>query len=199
MALHSLNHINRLKDPLKQFQIAFTISDLPALKAAKAAQKTAEAMHLAKKSVMANTEELELRCTSFSYPGIQQYEQTELVIAGFRRKLATIQNRSGVWNCAITEDFDGSVLNTIQAWCDLIHNPFNGMKTSSSVYVSTCNLRILNEKGEATRTLWLKGFYPLKYSVNNIEASSQDAVTITIDWNYDWWTETGTSISALGI
>ena len=39
MALKPLSEIRNLDDPLKQFQITFTISDLPALKLAIAQQK----------------------------------------------------------------------------------------------------------------------------------------------------------------
>lgn len=201
MALKSLNKIRTLKDPLKQFQVTFTISVAPALALAIAQQKATGLF--TGNSDTVNTETLELRCTSFDYPGTK-ISQTELVIAGFRRKLATIQNKSGTWSCKITEDQNGGVLNTIQAWCDLIHNPFNGIRTPSSLYVSTCVVRIESaddehsDYGEKGRTLWLKGFYPIEYSVGSINTSDSSPVEIDVKFNYDWWSETPTSISALG-
>ena len=195
MALKPLSKICGLKDPLKQFQITFTISMIPALALAIAQQKVAGI--ISGNSSTANAETLELRCTSFDYPGTK-IGQTDLTIAGFRRKLATIQNKSGVWNCKITEDHDGSILNTIQSWCDLIHNPFNGIKAPSILYVSTCSVQILSGDGKAKRTLWLKGFYPIEYSVGNIDASGSQPVEVSVKFNYDWWSETPTSISALG-
>ena len=141
---------------------------------------------------------LELRCTSFDYPGTK-IGQTDLVIAGFRRKLATIQNKSGTWSCKITEDQRGGVLNTIQSWIDLMHNPFNGVRLPSSAYVSTCVVQIQGAGDGKGRTLWLKGFYPIEYSVGNIDQSSSDAVEIDVKFNYDWWSETPTSLSALGV
>ena len=204
MALHRLNEINNLKDPLKKFQIKFTISMAPALTLAIAQQKASGLISGNSDTVTAK--ELELRCTSFDYPG-SKIGQSELVIAGFRRKLATVQNKSGTWSCKITEDQNGGVLNTIQSWIDLMHNPFNGVRMPSTAYVSTCVVQIQTaytassgkEYGEAGRTLWLKGFYPIEYSVGNINPSDSGAVEISVKFNYDWWSETPTSWSAIGV
>lgn len=195
MSLHRLDKIKQLKDPLKQFQVKFTISDLPALKLAKTNQKISTMF--TDNTQVANAETLELRCTSYTYPGTK-IAQSELIIAGFRRKLGTLQNKSGTWTCKITEDQNGSILNIIQSWCDLIHNPFTSLKLPSSYYVSTCCVEIEPVEGKG-RTIWLKGFYPIEYTVNEIDASSSKPVEITVKFNYDWWTETATSISALGV
>ena len=201
MALHKLNDITTLKDPLKKFQVKFTISMAPGLSLAIAQQKGAGLISGNSDTVNART--LELRCTSFDYPGTK-IGQTDLVIAGFRRKLATVQNKSGTWSCKITEDQNGGVLNTIQSWIDLMHNPFNGVRLPSSAYVSTCAVQIqtatenLDEYGDKGRTIWLKGFYPIEYSVGSIDQSSSDPVEIEVKFNYDWWSETPSSWSAIG-
>lgn len=202
MALKSLNEIRNLKDPLKQFQVTFTISMIPALWLAIQQQKLTGTISGNSDTVDPKT--LELRCTSFSYPGTK-LGQSSTTIAGFRRKLATIQNKSGTWTCKITEDQNGGVMNTLQAWCDLIHNSFNGLRMPSTVYVTTCVVKIQKAKyntsdyGDTARTIWLKGFYPIEYSVGEIGASESQAVEVTVKFNYDWWSETPTSISALGV
>lgn len=202
MALKSLNEIRNLKDPLKQFQVTFTISMIPALWLAIQQQKLTGIISGNSDTVDPKT--LELRCTSFSYPGTK-LGQSSTTIAGFRRKLATIQNKSGTWTCKVTEDQNGGVMNTLQAWCDLIHNPFNGLRMPSTVYVTTCVVKIQKAKyntsdyGDTARTIWLKGFYPIEYSVGEIGASESQAVEVTVKFNYDWWSETPTSISALGV
>ena len=61
MSLHSLNEIRSLTDPLKQFQVKFTISEFPALKLAREQQKFTGGDTV-------RADKLELRCTSFSYP-----------------------------------------------------------------------------------------------------------------------------------
>lgn len=194
MSLHSLNSVRNLKDPLKQFQIKFTISMIPALSLAIAQQKVASVLNGNFSTV--TTETLELRCTSFTYPGTK-IDQSETVIAGFRRKLGTIQNKSGIWECKITEDQNGAILNTIQSWCDLIHNPTTGSRLTSTCYVTTCVVKIQSAEdgrefyGNKGRELWLKGFYPIEYTVGQIDASSSAPVEITVKFNYDWWTETG--------
>lgn len=201
MALHSLNDIRSLNDPLKKFQIKFTISMVPALSLAIAQQKTAGILSGNFSTVTAK--ELELRCTSFTYPGTK-LAQSSVIIQGFRRKLASIQDRSGTWNCNITEDQNGAVINTIQSWCDLIHNPMTGIRMPSTLYVSTCVVQIQSAEedreiyGNKGRTLWLKGFYPIEYSVGEIDASSSDPVSISVKFNYDWWTESPTGWAALG-
>ena len=202
MALKSLNEIRNLKDPLKQFQVTFTISMIPALWLAIQQQKLTGIISGNSDTVDPKT--LELRCTSFSYPGTK-LGQSSTTIAGFRRKLATIQNKSGTWTCKVTEDQNGGVMNTLQAWCDLIHNPFNGLRMPSTVYVTTCVVKIQKAKyntsdyGDTARTIWLKGFYPIEYNVGEIGASESQAVEVTVKFNYDWWSETPTSISALGV
>ena len=202
MTLKRLNEIRSLKDPLKQFQVTFTISMLPAMQLAIKQQKASGAITGNNDTVDAKT--MELRCTSFSYPGTK-LGQSSTTIAGFRRKLATIQNKSGTWSCKITEDQNGGVMNTIQSWCDLIHNPFTGLRMPSTVYVTTCVVKIKSAEisqdnyGENGRTLWLKGFYPIEYTVTDIDPSNSDPIEIDVKFNYDWWSETPTSISALGV
>lgn len=202
MALKSLNEIRNLKDPLKQLQVTFTISMIPALWLAIQQQKLTGIISGNSDTVDPKT--LELRCTSFSYPGTK-LGQSSTTIAGFRRKLATIQNKSGTWTCKVTEDQNGGVMNTLQAWCDLIHNPFNGLRMPSTVYVTTCVVKIQKAKyntsdyGDTARTIWLKGFYPIEYDVGEIGASESQPVDVTVKFNYDWWSETPTSISALGV
>ena len=205
MALHSLNEIRDLQDPLKQFQIKFTISMVPALYLAIAQQKAASVLNGNFSTV--NAETLELRCTSFTYPGTK-LGQSSTTIAGFRRKLGTIQNKSGIWDCKITEDQNGGVVNTIQSWCDLIHNPFSGVRLPSAAYVSTCAVDIQSVEsrndfwkhiyGNRGRRIYLKGFYPIEYTIGQIDASSSAPVEIDVKFNYDWWTETATGIAALG-
>lgn len=205
MALHSLNDIRNLQDPLKQFQVKFTISMIPALYLAIAQQKAASVLNGNFSTVDAET--LELRCTSFTYPGTK-LGQSSLTIGAFRRKLGTIQNKSGIWNCKITEDQNGGVINTIQSWCDLIHNPFSGVRLPSATYVTTCAVDIESTQsrndfwkrvyGGRGRRIYLKGFYPIEYTVGQIDASSSAPVEIDVKFNYDWWTETATGIAALG-
>ena len=205
MALHSLNDVRRLQDPLKQFQVKFTISMAPALTLAIAQQKAASILNGNFSTVDAKI--LELRCTSFTYPGTK-LGQSSINIAGFRRKLATVQNKSGIWDCKITEDQNGGVINTIQSWCDLIHNPFTGVRLPSTLYVSTCIVDIQSAQprnetwntiyGNRGRRIWLKGFYPIEYSIGQIDASSSNPVEIDVKFNYDWWSETVTGLAALG-
>lgn len=199
--LRSLNEIRGLQDPLKQSQVEFIISDTPGLLLAKVAQKVAG--QLSDNTKVLNAKTLRLRCTSYSYPG-SKIGQTELILGGHRRKLGTIQDKSGVWTCNIVEDLEGGVINTISAWCDLIHSNFLGTRLPSILYRSQAQIIMGGNKGGgnvrnkklASRTIYLHGVYPISYKVGNIDPSSSAPVNITVDFNYDFFTDNPYSLTS---
>ena len=199
--LRTLDEIRGLQDPVKQSQCEFVIADIPGLALAKATQKVAGAISGNKKTVDSKT--LRLRATSFSYPGAK-LAQTSLILGGHRRKLGTIQDKSGVWKCKITEDFEGGVLNIISAWTDLVHSNFLGTRLPSLAYVSTCTILLggNNSGGNVStslkrRQIVLHGFYPIEYSVGDIDPSSSNPIDISVSWNYDWFAERNYSLMGL--
>lgn len=200
--LRQLREIQSLQDPVKQSQVEFIISETPGLLLAKLTQKVAGTISGNTKVATAN--ELRLRCTSFSYPS-PKIGQTELIIGGHRRRLGTIQNKSGVWRCKVTEDFEGGVLNIIQAWCDLIHSNVLGTRLPSTLYRGTAQVILGGRngggkvKGEdlAKRTIWLKGFYPISYKVNDINPNSSDPVDVDIEFNYDYYSDNSYSLLSM--
>lgn len=192
--LKALNEIRALKDPLKQNQVEFVLCEYPALKLAQITQKVAGV--LSGNTEVASEKELHLRCTSFNLPGCK-IGQTELILQGMRRKDATIQNRSGTWTCTITEDFDGSIGNILQAWCDLIHAPLIGTRLPSNFYYGLAQINIGGTAGTKGRTLYLKGLYPISVQMNQINTSSSDPVEITVTWNYNWYGDQSYSVWGL--
>lgn len=199
--LRNLNEIRGLQDPVKQSQCEFIIANVPGLALARTTQKVAGILSGNKKTVDANT--LRLRATSFSYPG-SKILQSSLVLGGHRRKLGTIQDKSGIWKCKITEDFEGGVLNTIQAWCDLIHSNVLGTRLPSILYRGTCEIILGGNKGGGNvssklnnRTIYLHGFYPISYTVNNIDPNSSNPIDIDISWNYDYFADNNYTVMGL--
>lgn len=200
--LRTLNEVRSLKDPIKQSQCEFIIQDTPGLLLAKLSQKIAG--KISGNTAVATAKELRLRCTSFSYPGAK-LGQTDLIIAGHRRKLGTIQNKSGIWKCRVVEDFEGSVLNIIAAWQDLIHSNFTGTRVPSIGYVSTCKILLggdnagghVRNASLARRQIILHGFYPVEYHVNDIDPSSSNPIEVDISFNYDCFFERGYSAFSL--
>ena len=208
MPLRSLREIRSLQDPAKQFQVEFVISEFPALQLARLQQTTAGL--LSGNTATVGSDTLRLRAQSFSYPGTK-INQTELILGGYRRKLGTIQDRSGTFTCKVTEDQGGGVLNTIQSWCDLIHNPINGVRLPSITYVSTAQVILESAKktqglasaanfvwsgsDKQRRTIWLGGFYPIEYKVGEINPNSSEAINVEITFNYDYFSETTFSLS----
>ena len=182
--LQPLNRVRALQDPLKQFQCDFLISNTPGIWLATKQQKLWGKVSGNKSVVNADT--FRLRCTSFSYP-TPKVEQTETVIFGFRRKLGSLQNRSGIFKVKVTEQQDGGVLNLIQSWCDLIHNPTNGIRVPHTAYVSTAEVTMKGLKH--SRRLVLHGFYPIAFTVGEIGMSNSAPVEVSIDFNYDYYAE----------
>lgn len=200
--LRTLNEVRSLKDPIKQSQCEFIIQDTPGLLLAKLTQKIAG--KISGNTALSSSNQLRLRCTSFSYPGAK-LAQTDLNIMGHRRKLGTFQNKSGVWKCTVVEDFEGSVLNIIAAWQDLIHSNMLGTRLPSTAYAATCTILMGgNNSGGHVRNASLKrrqivlhGFYPIEYQVADIDPSSSNPISVNISWNYDYWAERGYSLFSL--
>jgi len=192
--LRSLNEIRGLKDPIKQNQVDFVICDFPGFELAKATQKICGVLSGNKE--LASTKELRLRATSFSYPGAK-IKQSELILAGHHRKIGTIQDKSGVFKCKVTEDNGGSVLNIISAWCDIIHSTMTGIRLPNTYYSTFCQMKLGGHCGpQHERTIYLKNFYPIEYHVNEIDASSSNAIDVDISFNYDYFSDNSYSIWA---
>lgn len=199
--LRTLNEIRGLQDPVKQSQCEFIIANIPGLALARTTQKIVGKLSGNKKTVDAKT--LRLRATSFSYPSAK-LSQTTLILGGHRRKLGTIQDKSGIWKCKVTEDFEGGVINTIQCWLDLIHSNISGTRMPSIAYTGTCQILLGgdNDGGKVStgldrRSIVLHGFYPISYTVNDIDPSSSNPIDVDISWNYDYFAENNYSLMGL--
>jgi len=191
--LHPLSEICGLKDPAKQSEVEFVISDLPAPLLAKVSQKVVGLM--SGNTAIATTKELRLRCTSFGYPGTK-IESTEIFLGNHRRRVGTLQNKSGTWKVKVTEDYQGSVLNFIQAWCDLIHSNILGTKLPSSMYTTTAMI-VIGEgirNNKTKRTIHLKGVWPTSYTVNTINPTSSAPIDVDISFNYDYFADNSYSL-----
>lgn len=189
--LRNLHEIRALQDPVKQSQCEFIISDTPGLLLAKLQQAVLGL--LSGNTAVTDPTTLRLRCTSYGYPGAK-ISQTETVIAGHVRRLGQIQDRSGTWTISVTEDFEGSILNTIEAWCDLIHSPVSGLRLPSITYKTVARIQLGgNVKHPCSgnklgmRTIWLRGVYPISYEVGTMNPSDSGPVTVNITFNYDWF------------
>jgi len=193
--LRSLNEIRGLRDPIKQNQVDFIISDFPGVNLARITQQIWGKVSGNKE--IATTKELRLRATMLTYPGTK-IKQSELVLAGFKRRLGTVQDKSGVFTCKITEDNGGSVINLIQAWCDIIHNNMLGYRLPNAFYNVYCQIELGGHCGpQHKRTIYLKNFYPIEYSVNEIDASSSNPIDITVKFNYDFFAENSWSLMSV--
>jgi len=173
--LQPLNTIKTLDDPLKQYMVEFDIKESPIVALVDKVGKLINAAGaLGKTTKTAKIKDLKLRASSFSYPGAK-IKQTELNINGFKRKIGTIQDKSGVWKCTVTENCgakNGSILQLIENWCNCIHSTELGLRFPAISYVTTCTVTIYKTDGSPFRKVFLRGFYPIEYSVGNIDPNS---------------------------
>ena len=101
----------------------------------------------------------------------------------------------------VTEDFEGSVLNIIQAWCDLIHANIAGTRLPSILYSTIASIELGGHvidprtgKKLGKRTIWLKNVYPIGYQVGELDPSSSKAIDVSIDFNYDFFADNSYSL-----
>lgn len=177
MALTQIRSINKLSDPLRQYQCKFHISK---------GLGTA-ALSLAGND-MIRKDDFELRATSWTYPGTV-IKTVDTVIFNHYRKRPSIQDKSGTWKVTVTEDMNGNVLQTIQDWCDNIMNPLTGIMLPSTLYVAMAAVEICGPDMRSNKTLYLRGFYPTRIQEIKIDPSSSKPVEVNIEFNYDWYSE----------
>ena len=188
--LQNLDTIKGLKDPLKQYMVDFEISEFPVLNIVGLVGKAINMVgNLGKPNLVAKPRDIKFRALSFTYPGTK-IKQTEISINGFNRKIGSIQDKSGVWKCKVTENYDGSIIQLLQNWCDCIHNTEFGLRLPSLLYSTTCQVTIYNVNGKKSRRIYLRGFYPIEYSVGEINPSSSEPLTINVSFNYDFYSGT---------
>lgn len=173
MALTRVKSINGLSDPLKQYQCKFHIS---------------RGLGTAISGGIIREEDFELRATSWTYPGTT-IKTVDTVIFNHYRRRPSLQDKSGTWHVSVTEDMNGSVLQSLQDWCDVIMNPATGVMSPSELYISMASVEICGPGMNNNKRIYLRGFYPIKISDIKIDTSSSQPVTVDVDFNYDWYSE----------
>lgn len=169
MSLHKVSELNNLPDPIKQYQFSFTISSMAG-------------------SDNFDPQRLELQCSSFSFPG-SQIKTTSVVIGTHYRTRAALQDKSGTWRTIVYDTQGGEIILNIQKWMDLINNPVTGLIAPSAQYVKQGVIQLLNEKMSPIRSYTLYGLYPTAIGQIDIDPNSSQPVRVSIDWNYDWFTD----------
>ena len=182
MALTNIRSINNLSDPLRQYQCKFHISHGMGTWATNLTSQARGSESMIRK------EDFELRATSWTYPGTV-IRTTDTVIFNHYRRRPTIQDKSGTWKVTVVEDMDGSVIQSIQDWCDIIMNPLTGIAMPSEFYVGMASVEICGADMKANKTIYLRGFYPTRINEIQIDASSSQPLSVQIEFNYDWYSE----------
>ena len=177
MSLHSVNEINSLADPLKQFLSTFVITT---------PNCEAFAPSVAK--------QLELRAQSFSWPTIQA-DNTTVMWGGHERQYAGKQIRGGDWGVTFTEVYSGDIIDGFKKWCNGFHNFKNGTISLFENYATTIEVQLLNpelyDPGVTTavaKKIQLLRAWPTNVSVaGDIQPSSSDPVEISVSFHYDYF------------
>jgi hypothetical protein len=206
MALKSFREIDGLKDPLKMYQI--TLSFGPGIKtvsnfASKIADNISNSMNelLGKVGINGGAimgpngiiikKDFELRCTSFTYPGAK-INTKDVVLFNHAKNFPVYNDKSGVLSVEVIEDMDGSVLTAINNWLDVIHNQNTGSMSTSEFYATNAMMDILGPNMRTTKRIYLHGVWPTELKSFQVNTSSSDAVKLTINFNYDWYSEMNT-------
>lgn len=211
MSLHSIKSLNSLKDPIKQFQVKFYISQ--------GVSKILTELVTGENTLYDKT--FELRCTSFTLPEVK-FAQEEIVLGNHAKQIPTYQDRSGIFSVHVIEDVDASVLMGLHNWANRIVDTATGRRGDSSTYTSTVCIefegsekhlgglvgntrkvvsklynktlgKVFGETSDSVK-LYLHGVYPIRLHQVNVGASSSEAIEWQIDFNVDWWGEDNTII-----
>lgn len=217
MALTSFRKVDGLADPLKMYQIRMTfgdgvktVSNIAAKITDKISAGINKALQPANKvldkigvggslgigSIMGPNgiilkEDFELRCTSFTYPGAT-INTADIVLYNHAKKVPTFNDKSGQITVEVVEDMNASVLQAINNWVDVIHNNATGIMTASEFYSTNAAMDICDQNGKSQRRIFLHGVWPTKINPITVSTSSSDAVKVSIEFNYDWYSEINT-------
>lgn len=175
--LNPLNKVQNLKDPLKQFVSTWQF----AFKAGSPLQN------------LINSSDLELRCQTYGMPAITG-DTTEVTWAGFKRVYAGKQTRQGSWSVDFVEVWDASIVDSFKKWVNVYHAYKEGTVSLLDAYTATVNISLVNPDvydpqpdGIKKYDLRLYDVFPSNVSISQMDASSSEAVTISVEMNYNYF------------
>ena len=175
--LHPLSKVQNLKDPLKQFVCTFQI-----------VFKSGSPL-----TSLIKSENLELRCQTFSLPTITG-DKTVVQWGGFERRYAGKQTRAGDWTVTFTEVWDSSIISALSAWVNQYNNYKNGTISLLDSYTADVNVNLLNPdvydpvpEGMSRYDIRLYDVFPTSVQLPTINASSSDPVNITCTLSYNYF------------
>lgn len=175
--LHPLSKVQNLKDPLKQFVCTFQI-----------VFKSGSPL-----TSLINSENLELRCQTFSMPTITG-DKTTVQWGGFERRYAGKQTRAGDWTVTFTEVWDSSITEAFKVWNNTYHNYKNGTISLLDAYTADVNVNILNPDVYEPKPSEMKKYdirlydvFPTSVALPTINASSSEPVEITCTLSYNYF------------
>lgn len=175
--LKPLNEVRNLKDPLKQFvstwQFAFPAGS--------------------SLSGVIDTHDLELRCQSYGLPTLKG-DTTEVTWGGFKRVYAGKQDRQGSWSVKFIEVWDASIVEGFKVWLNKYHQYKNGTISLLDQYTATANISLVDPdvydpqpEGIKRYDIRLSDVFPSEVSLPEINASSSEAVSIDVTFNFNYF------------
>ena len=145
------------------------------------------------------SEDLTLLAQSYQWPQIE-VQVVEYAIAGYQRRDAGLQNRSGSMQVTILEVVDGLVWEEMDRWSKKMHNPFSGQTGRSSDYKTSITLEMLKydpntidpdadtlKDAKVSRKVVLQGAFPSQVGQLEINANESEAMQFQVDFTYNYW------------
>lgn len=146
-----------------------------------------------------DSEKITLLAQGYQWPQIST-QVVEYAIAGYQRRDAGLQDRSGTITFSILEIIDGLVWEEFDRWSKKMHNPFSGQVGRSSDYKSSMTLQMLKYNPNTidpeqhtlaepivTRSVVLHDCFPSEVGSLELDPNSSDTMNFSITFTYNYW------------
>jgi len=165
----SIDQVQGLVDPLKQYQFLMNISPIRG------------------QNIVGN-DVFSLRCSATQRPGMQ-IPQVPVELAGFELMYAGRATFQHQWTTTLIEGQDMGVILQIASWMKLIYDKDTGTGSYKSDYSALATIEFYDDPGDVTNTMTIEGIWPtVDPGIMNLNfASTNGRVDYTIVWSYDKW------------
>lgn len=163
----SIQEIMRLSDPLKSYQWRVTVANAV--------------------GIGASGELLQFRCTSSVLPG-RTIDQIVTSLDNYDVSDAGRMAGPLTWTTTFIEGTDVQVINRMEAWQNIIHDPETGVQASRDEYKRVVTIELLNNAKDVVLTRTLHGCWPQAVADLALDKSSSEALQLEVTWSYDYHT-----------
>lgn len=119
-----------------------------------------------------------------SYPG-STITPIETQWQGQTYKTGSVQTFDD-WSCTFRVDTDATVRSDFKAWMNVIHNPITNESGLPSNYLADQTIQLLNNEGNAIKTMTLVGAWPTSLGEITLESTPGEIATFEVTFSYQY-------------